>query len=207
MSILDFTASFAGVKPLGSYVAIPEMPIKARVKSIEVNDHKSEPGAKVAQITLTVTEPGYEGAERRFNARIPDQTEKGQNARRGWRTLLEAIGYTAAQLDGANAVRITSEIIVGKEGTFYHKPGQQGVPGSYDDVDAILPSVYAERNRARAANGGTMPATAAASPFGGAATLSAVATLGGAAPAPATLGGPSVIGPAATADMRASLLA
>lgn len=205
MSLLDFTASFAGVKPLGSYVAIPEMPIKARVKSIEVNDHKSEPGAKVAQITITVTEAGYEGAERRFNARIPDQTEKGQNARRGWRTLLEAIGYTAAQLDGANAVRITSEIIVGKEGTFYHKPGQQGVPGSYDEVDAILPSVYAERARARAANGGTMPA--AATLGGGAATLSAVATLGGGAPAPATLGGPSVIGPAATADMRASLLA
>ena len=192
MSILDFTASFAGVKALGTYLAIPEMPLKAKVVTIEVNDHKSEPGAKVARITVSITEPGYEGATRNFNQRVPDSTEKGQNARRGWRTLLEAVGYTAAQLDGSQGLRITADVIIGREGTFYHKPGQQGVQGSFDEIDAILPSVYEERKRARVVGGGG----------GGGVGLGGGATLG-----PATLGGATVTAPpASTSDMRASLL-
>lgn len=197
---LDFTAGFAGVKPLGSYVQMPEMPCKGKVTSIEVNDHKSEPGARVAKITVSITESGYEGATRTMNQRLPDATEKGQNARRGWRTLLEAVGYTAAQLDGQQAIRVTNDTILNREGTFYHKPGQQGVTGSYDEIDAILPSVYAERKRARAAGGGAPVSN----------VVGGGATIGGNTPQPATLGGggngATVASPLSAQDLKASLL-
>lgn len=191
--MLSFTTDFSNVKPLGTYTAMPEMPFKARIVGIETAAHKSEAGATVATIQLAVTEPGYEAAQRRFVTRVPDATEKGQNSRRGWRTLLESVGYQPAQLE--KTLTVTETNFVNKEGFFYHRPRTEGMDGSYDDVEAITPQTYADRKRAMAAR----------AVGGGVANVRVEAP--GAAPLDAHGHNNAPQPPAAGADLRNTLLA
>lgn len=150
----SFSENFSGVKPAGDYVRMPEGPFKGKITAIEVDDKKDDPGAKVATVTVSVTEPGYEGASRRRRLRLPDATETGQNSKAFWRALLESVGYTAAQLDTGAALTITQANFIGKDCHVYHKPAPEGVKGQYDEIEFITPTSYAERKRGAAARGG-----------------------------------------------------
>jgi hypothetical protein len=155
------TANLTGVTAAGSYVRIPEMPVKGKIASMKIKDHSSDPGAKTTEFQIVVTEPGYEGAERRINKRVIDDTSKGQNSKKGWRTALESVGYTSAQLDSGSDVKISGNAFLGKEGYFFHKPRLEGVEGSFDDMEFITPAVYEQRKRALALRGNVNTGTTA----------------------------------------------
>jgi len=153
VSTILFSENFTGVTPAGSYIKMPEMPFKGRIVALEINDHKDEPGAKVVKFTISCTEPGYEGAERRINKRIPDATEKGRNSRKGWRTALESVGIAPAALDGGSVLNISVGAFMGADGAgkighFYHVPRADDT--GYDDTEFVTPRVYEQRKKALA---------------------------------------------------------
>jgi len=182
--MFQFTENFTNVRPSGSYVAIPERPIRAKISEVKAHAHASEPGASVAEFFFTVTEAGFEGAARRMRLRVVDGSEKGQKVKALWRAALESVGYTAAQLDTGTAVTIGAANFVGKDCYLFHTPRQEGVANSYDDVNFITPLAYTDRCRALVAGVAasanhaavtatvTGPATTAAAPV--AAPLAAI---------------------------------
>ena len=187
-----FTENMTGVTAAGSYVRMPEMPFKARIASMKIKDHASEPGAKVIEFHLVATEPGYEGAERRINKRLPDQTQKGRNSVKGWRTAAESVGYAPSSLDTGAPLAFTGGTYLGKEGHFYHTPRAEGVDGSYDDAEFVTPGVYEQRKRALALSGGPK------------ATATAGVTVSG--PVEPTVNGAGTPAPVDAAALKGSLL-
>lgn len=176
-----FSANFTGVAALGTYVQMPTIPFRGKIVEIKVVDHKSEPGAKNAEVHVEVVEPAqYAGATRRFTARIPDATEKGQNARRGWRTLLESVGYTPATLESGQPIDIRVANFLNKIGSFMHTAREEGNRDSYDNIEALTPDAYATRLRVQTASGqggGALPTNAAASLPTASSTPAATSTL------------------------------
>lgn len=199
--MFSFTENFTNVRPSGSYVEIPERPIKAKITEVKAHDHSTEPGAKVAEFFFLVTEPEYAGASRRMRLRVVDGSEKGQKVKALWRAALESVGYTAAQLDTGAALTISAANFIGKDCYLFHTPRKPGVENSYDEVSYITPLAYAERSRALAAN-----AAATANHSAVVQTPATVQTV----VQPVTVAQPAAIPQPSTtnaADLRAQLLA
>lgn len=145
----SFQVDLTNVAPSGTYVQIPEMALKGKITALIANAHKDEAGARVAKFTITVTEPGYEGAQRFINMRLPDATEKGQSVRPLWRAVLESIGFGPAQLDNGT-LNLGPATFIGKEGHFWHKPRPEGSKKEdnlYDDLSFLTPAAYADRKK------------------------------------------------------------
>lgn len=154
---LNFQVNMTNIAPSGGYVQIPEMPVRGIVRKLIGKPNKNEAGAITAEFMIEITEPGYEGATRRINMRVADATDKGQNARPLWRTALESVGYTPAQLDSGNAVTINPQTFENRTGYFYHRPAPpqaQGTPKEdreFDNLEFCTPTVFADRVKQHAA--------------------------------------------------------
>jgi hypothetical protein len=144
---LQFAVNLTNIAPGGSYIQIPEIPVKGIIKKLIGKAHKTEAGAVNAEFLIEITEPGYEGATRRITMRVADATEKGQNTRSLWRTALESVGYTPAQLDTGNALPIGSATFENRVGHFYHRPRPDGDKDAFDNLDFLTPTAYADRQK------------------------------------------------------------
>lgn len=148
----SFSENFTNIAASGTYVQIPERPIKAKIVDIKAHPHSTEPGAAVAEFFFLVTEPGFAGATRRMRMRVVDGSEKGQKVKALWRAALESVGYTSAQLDTGAALTISAANFTNKDCYLFHTPRKQGVENSYDEVTFITPLSYTERSRSLAAS-------------------------------------------------------
>ena len=194
----SFTENFTNIAASGTYVQIPERPVKAKISEVKALPHSSEPGAAVAEFYFIVTEPGFAGATRRMRLRVVDGTEKGQKVKALWRAALESVGYTSAQLDTGAALTISAANFTGKDCYLFHTPRKAGVENSYDEVSFITPLSYTERSRTLAASEAAHANHTAV--VNTPATVQTVQTV----TTPASIPQPSATN---AADLRASLLA
>ena len=129
----NFNVNLSGLRaPTGGATNVPEGYYKATITdAYTLND---KPGRVI--IKLTISEGEFTGTVRTTGLGIPKSEQDG--VRYYWRGLLEAAGYTPAQID-AGEVGMQRSLLVGRTATFHYVPGDKEA-GVYEAVNFLPPA-------------------------------------------------------------------
>lgn len=188
----SFDMNLAGVTPAG--VGSRELPTGFyTAKVIEAEAETSQNGRPQVKIRVEITDADFAGIPRTTRIGIPQSAD--DKVRYFWRSLLESVGYTPAQID-AGAVKMSAKLLTDRECFVHYTQGDKDA-GVYDNLRFLTPATFAAGKRAADAQ----PGSAAATGMGGigvsASAPTASAGIGG-------IGGMGGIKPVVTAQKAAT---